>query len=306
METIISLIPMVIDLIGGLFGKSESDKTAEEISGLKASMPPEEVKAEQLAKKMSYMGLPEYEKYQEQIDQIVPKTFKQAEKAASSPSQLIQLGADALKMSNDAYNKLAVTDASARLENMRNYQGVLQHKAGMNLNIQGQNNAMDFAATQQEAQGTKDLISSITRGVGTSINTYAGMEKLDYLEEQNRILGTFFGTGGDTSPKAVAPKSDFGEMPSLSPAYKPPASLGTMFEQPKLADLETSPFDSPSFNASLNPSGKTFDTSPVRGEDIIQRMPTISSSGVNIRDTPNIPEENYILGEFLRKYGFVI
>lgn len=256
---------MVIDLIGGIFGKSESDKTAEQISSLKSTMPTEEEKAAALAERMSYMGLPGYENYQEQIDQVVPKTFREAEKVATSPSQLIQFGATALQQTNDAYNKLATSDATARIENMRNYQNVLQHKAGMALGIENQNNAIEMASINQEAQGSKDLISSVTRGVGSSINAYSTFKQLDYLDEQNQRLSSFFGTGGG---RADASANATPNAPSVS---TPPPTTPTVNNSPN-----------PSIEQGVNDLMKSSDFYPINSS-----LPVVDKLDYNLEKGKN-------------------
>lgn len=192
MLPLLALAPLAIDLIGGIFGKKGSDKLAGDIRNQKITMPEEAIRAEELARMTSFMGMPGYETYKENINQMLPKTLSQVKELATSPSSIIDLAAKGLSASNDAYNQLAVKDTEARVGNIRSYQNVLQNKAGMALGIQNENNQIQLAGDYQEAQGTKDLMGSINQGVGNSISLYGDMEKNKYLKDQNAALSEFF------------------------------------------------------------------------------------------------------------------
>jgi hypothetical protein len=208
----LSLIPAAINLVSGLFGKSASDKTAKQIADLKMSMPSEEIQAVELAREMSYLGMPGYEHYQQTIDEMMPKTISQAKEMNQSPSNLISLAAKTLTATDEAYNNLAVEDTKQRIANMGNYQNALMHKAGVNMNIQGANNQIKMASIEQSAQGTKDLLQSVNNAAGSAINTYGTIKSLNSQEEYYNKLGTFFQNGGSPSDvpavKATPPVID--------------------------------------------------------------------------------------------------
>lgn len=182
-SALLSLIPAAIDLISGIAGQSESDKLADEERKLKLSMPAELLQQKELARQLSYMGLPGYEKYREDISQITPQTVNQARTVAQSPSQLIDLMSRSQTATNEALQNLSVLDDKARRENQLNYQNVLGDVGRTNLAIQQGNLNTDLMALQQEAQGTKDLFQSFNNAIGSGINTYAAITGLNNQEK---------------------------------------------------------------------------------------------------------------------------
>ena len=232
MGVVTALLPFVMNLIGGLWGKSESDKTAEQISGLQSEMPAEALQAESLAREMSSMGLPGVETYKEQINQIVPSTLSAVKEVAQSPSQIIDLASKALTATNDAYNKLAVSDATARLSNMKNYQSVLENKANLASNIQSQNNQIQMAAIGQKAQGTSDLISGIERGVAGSISSYGQQQQNDYMKDYYDKISGFFDNSSQPTTTQLNPVNNtipkvatFESTPSFTPTVQTPQNV---------------------------------------------------------------------------------
>jgi hypothetical protein len=178
-----SLIPAAINLVQGIAGKSESDKLADKERQLKLSMPPEMLKAEGMARNLSMMGLPGYEKYREDINQITPNTVSQARQVAQSPSQLIDLMSRSQTATNDALQNLQIRDTQQNIANKQNYQNFLGQKANMTLGIQGANNQTEQSANLQEAQGTKDLFQSLNSAIGSGINTYSTLSMLGYQKD---------------------------------------------------------------------------------------------------------------------------
>lgn len=174
---IIAGVSALASLLGGMASKSESDKLAAQIKKQKLTMPAE---AEQMlgqAKTLSAMGMPGYETYKEQINELMPQTFQAARETAQSPSALIDMYSKSMAQTNRAYNELAAQDAAARRQNIINYQNVLGQAAQMRTGIQQANIQTNLSALGQEAQGTKDLISGISNAPGAFIKGYVGMEQ---------------------------------------------------------------------------------------------------------------------------------
>lgn len=233
-EVVIALLPTILGAVEGMFNKGSSDKLAGQIRDTSNTMPAETSAAAASAAEQANAGLPGREYYQEQIDSMIPKTLSQAKEMAQTPSSIIDLAANALTRSNDAYNKLAVSDAEARVGNIRNYQNVLQNKGQMALGIQDRNNQIQLAGDYQEAQGTKDLMGSINQGVGNSISLYGDMEKNKYLKEQNAALMEFFKphdtptTLAPTTPTVASFGSEAPSTPYSSPGKIDEAAIRNM------------------------------------------------------------------------------
>ena len=207
MEEILALLPMITNMVGGIAGKSESDKLAEKDRNLKMTMPPEMQQAEGIAKNLSYMGLPGKDTYEEQIKQLVPTTVNQASKVAQSPSQLVDLMSRSLTESDKALSDLAVKDAEAHIGNQQNYQNLLGQKAGMNLGIQNQNINQEMGSNLQQAQGTKDLFQSINNAIGSGINTYSTLSMLGYQKDYLGALEKSWGNNkSGTDVNSLTPK----------------------------------------------------------------------------------------------------
>jgi hypothetical protein len=229
-SALLSLIPAAINLIGGIAGKSESDKLAEKQRALKLSMPPEMLKQEAMARNLSQMGLPGYERYREDIGQITPSTVNQAKQVAQSPSQLIDLMSRSQTATNEALQNLQVRDAEAKRMNQMNYQNVLGQKGQMALGIQGANLQTEMGANLQEAQGTKDLFQSLNNAVSSGINTYSTISQLNYQEEYLKLLTDSwgktdtdgnYGLGGKIAPTGLFSPAVTGQgMGSRSPEYE--------------------------------------------------------------------------------------
>ena len=190
MTSLLSLVPVVGNALSGVAGMIASNNLADKEKQLKLTMPPEMIKAEGMARELAAMGVPGYEKYKEDINQITPTTVNQAREVAQSPSQLIDLMSRSQGATNAALRDLEVRDASANVQNKQNYQNFLGQKAQMQLGIQGQNNQTDMTALRQDAQGTKDLFQSLNNAIGSGINTYSTLSMLnnqkDYLNALKR------------------------------------------------------------------------------------------------------------------------
>ena len=195
MEEILSSLPMITNIVGGIAGKSESDKLADKERALRLTMPPEMLKAEGIARNLSQMGLPGYEKYREDIDQITPNTVSQARQVAQSPSQLVDLMSRSQTQTNEALQNLQIKDAQANIGNKQNYQNLLADKGRMALGIQGANNQTAMGADLQQAQGTKDLFQSLNNAVGSGINTYSTLSMLGYQKDYLKGLQESWKTG---------------------------------------------------------------------------------------------------------------
>ena len=174
---IASGVSALASIIGGIAGKSESDKLAKEIRKQKLTMPAEIEQMAGQAQTLAAMGMPGYETYKEQINELMPQTAQAARETAQSPSALIDLYAKGMAQTNRAYNELAAQDAAARRANIINYQNVLGQVAQMRTGIQQANIQTNLAALGQEAQGTKDLISGISNAPGDFIKSYVALEQ---------------------------------------------------------------------------------------------------------------------------------
>ena len=173
---IASGVSALASIIGGIFGKSESDKLADEIRKQKLKTPAEVETLLGSAEAMAAQGMPGYETYKEQIGEVMPQTAQSARETLQSPSAAIDLYAKSMAQANKAYNELATQDAAARRQNILNYQNVLGQVAQMRTGIQQANIQTNLSALAQEAQGTKDLISGISNAPGDFIKSYIGME----------------------------------------------------------------------------------------------------------------------------------
>lgn len=203
---IVSGVSALASIIGGIAGKSESDKLADEIRKQKLSMPPEAETMLSSARDLSAMGMPGYETYKEQINELMPQTAQAARETAQSPSALIDLYAKSMAQTNKAYNELAVQDAAARRQNILNYQNVLGQVAQMRTGVAQANIQTNLSALGQEAQGTKDLISGISNAPGAFIKGYVGMTQSGAGSE---LEDMFSGTVGKyTTKKAYYPSSN--------------------------------------------------------------------------------------------------
>ena len=183
METFLALVLAGIDLIGGIFAKSESDELAAEIAKKKVTEPPAMAQAEAEAKRLSAMGMPGYETYKEEIGEMMPRTITQFKEVAQGGASVIDLAAKTLRETNKAYRDLAMQEAAAKISNIRGYEGFLERKAGMQMGIQEQNIGIDIAALMQRAQGTKDLLQSFQEAGAAGISTYGMLKKLGYQKE---------------------------------------------------------------------------------------------------------------------------
>ena len=175
-SAIISGVSALSSLLGGIESKSASDKLAAKIRKQQLTVPEEAETMLGQAKTRSAMGMPGYETYKEQIGELLPQAAQAARETVQSPSSLIDLYAKSMAESNRAYNQLAVQDATARGQNMMNYQNVLGNVAQMRTGIQQANIQTNLAALGQEAQGTKDLISGISKAPSDFIKSYVGLE----------------------------------------------------------------------------------------------------------------------------------
>lgn len=189
---LISLAPAAIDLIAGIFGKTESEKMADEIRKQQQQLPAQVVAAQKSAEKMSYLGMPGYETYKEQINELMPTTLNQVKEYAQSPSAVIDMASKSLAQTNRAYNDLAIKDATAKISNQRNYQDVLMQAGGMQAMIDRGNIQTNLAATAQEAQGTKDLMQGLTNAAASGINTFATVKGLNYQEQMLNQMGEYW------------------------------------------------------------------------------------------------------------------
>ena len=190
-SAIISGVSALASLLGGVAGKSESDKLAAKIRKQQLTTPPEVESLLGSAKTLSAMGMPGYETYEEQIGETMPQTAQAARETAQSPSSIIDLYAKSMAQANKAYNELAVQDAAARRQNILNYQNVLGQVAQMRTGIQQANIQTNLSALAQEAQGTKELISGIANAPGAFIQSYIGMEQSGAGQDiENLLSGT--------------------------------------------------------------------------------------------------------------------
>ncbi|GEM_PF-3342134 len=291
-----SLIPMAINLASGVFSKVASDKTASKIGDLNTTMPEQAIEAEGMAREMSYMGMPGYERYKDNVDQMMSQTISQMKDVLQSPSSMIDMASRAMSATDEAYNQLAIEDTKARLGNINNYENVLTHNAGLDVSIQGQNNQIKLASIEQSAQGTKDLLQSINTGIGAGISTYGMISSLNSQEDFLKKQATFFQQGGSvdslTPSKPAVPT--FEDSPSSSPGYEkipqmfsspgeksygldgvingiiPPVKAGTPYstppftEEPAFKEGLTTPWGSvlnpnTPVDKSVNPNGDWFD-----------------------------------------------
>jgi len=203
-SSLVSMIPVVGNTLSGIFGMSASNRLADKESKLKLSLPPDMLKAEGIARQLAAMGMPGYEKYKEDINQITPTTVNQAREVAQSPSQLIDLMSRSQSATNSALRDLQVRDTAANVQNKQNYQNFLGQKANMQLGIQERNNQTQLGADMQQAQGTKDLFQSLNNAIGSGINTYATLSKLGYLKDYlNGMKGSWDTSGGGAKPAGV-------------------------------------------------------------------------------------------------------
>lgn len=182
-QSLLSLVPVVGGALGSLVPYFMSEDTSAEMKKLKMQRPAESYKQEALAKELSYMGLPGYEKYKEEISQVTPNTVSQARKVAQSPSQLIDLMSRSQTATNEALQNLQIRDTQQNVANKQNYQNVLGQLANENLGIQRENLTTDMSALQQEAQGEKDLFQGLTNALGSGINTYGMLSQLGYQKD---------------------------------------------------------------------------------------------------------------------------
>jgi len=203
MEALLALIPIAIDLISGIFAKSESDELAAEIAKKKVTEPPAMAQAEAEAKRLSAMGMPGYETYKEEIGEMMPRTITQFKEVAQGGASVIDLAAKTLRETNKAYRDLATQEAAAKISNIRGYEGFLERKAGMQMGIQEQNIGIDIAALMQEAQGTKDLLQSFQEAGATGVSTFGMIKKLGYEKEYMDYLKGYY---GPTDEKLAAPQ----------------------------------------------------------------------------------------------------
>ena len=201
LTSLASMIPVVGGAVSGILGMLSSNNLADEERKLKLTMPPEMLKAEGMARELASMGLPGYEKYREDINQITPNTVNQAQQVAQSPSQLIDLMSRSHTATNQALRDLEVRDTQQNVQNKQNYHNFLGQKAQMALGIQGGNNQTELMAFQQEAQGTKDLFQSLNNAIGSGINTYATMEQLGYQKDQVQAYKDSWKLKGTSDPR---------------------------------------------------------------------------------------------------------
>lgn len=205
LTSLASMIPVVGGAVSGVLGMLSSNNLADEERKLKLTMPPEMLKAEGMARELASMGLPGYEKYREDINQITPTTVNQAQQVAQSPSQLIDLMSRSHTATNQALRDLEVRDTQQNVQNKQNYQNFLGQKGQMALGIQGGNNQTELMALQQEAQGTKDLFQSLNNAIGSGINTYSTLSMLD---SQKKYYQGMVDSWKDTSaPQGLAPQT---------------------------------------------------------------------------------------------------
>ena len=231
-----SLIPAAINLIGGIWGKGQSDKTAEQIKNLQLGQSPEQAIAEALASQMAASDMPGFDYMKNQIDTIIPRNFAEAERSATNPSNIITSAAAGLTATNDAYNKLATENAKFHLETLQNKQNVFEHSSESNQLLKLQNQRMQLAGIEQEAQGNKDLIQSVFNSVGSGLNTYGTLETLKQQGEYLKNKSTFWG------PTATTPSTPVAETPAVNPVNAPllgtsvPAATNTPSTPLKLND----------------------------------------------------------------------
>lgn len=191
---ILSLIPTVLKLVEGLTGKTQSDKTAEQIKQEQLSMPYEETEAERVAKSLTGSDMPGYKTSKDYINQLIPKTAEAFKETASSPVALIDLMSRGLAETDKQYQELTDKNVAYHQSTLENYQNVLQRKAGMNLGVQEGNIITNKEAITQKATGTKDLLQSVEGAAGAGINTYAMMKKLGYEKDLMGYMGKYFGS----------------------------------------------------------------------------------------------------------------
>lgn len=208
-SAIISGVSALASLLGGVAGKSESDKLAAKIRKQQLTTPPEVESLLGSAKTLSAMGMPGYETYQEQIGEAMPQTAQAARETAQSPSSIIDLYAKSMAQTNKAYNELAVQDAAARRQNILNYQNVLGQVAQMRTGIQQANIQTNLSALGQEAQGTKELIGGIANAPGAFIQSYIGMEQSGAGQDVESLLS-------GTPKPSVAPRSTYPSYPATA------------------------------------------------------------------------------------------
>lgn len=193
---IFSILTGVADTISGGLAKSESDALAEKMRALKAVMPEEATKAEISARNARY-GIPGRELFEERARELMGTSLEMQKQVSQSPSAMISQAGEAMNATNRRYQDIMVADAAERRRNEQRYQDILMGKARMDLGIQGQNLELDYAALMQEAQGTKDLFTGISRGIGTGIETYGTMKEVEYQKEMGDMYKGFFGDSGE-------------------------------------------------------------------------------------------------------------
>jgi hypothetical protein len=224
-SAIISGVSALSSLLGGMASKSESDKLAAKIKKQQLNMPPEAETMLGEAKTLSAMGMPGYETYKEQINELMPQTAQAARETAQSPSALIDLYAKSMAQTNKAYNELAVQDAAARRQNILNYQNVLGQVAQMRTGVAQANIQTNLSALGQEAQGTKDLISGISNAPGAFIKGYVGMEQSGAGNEVDAMFQTNTAGSQQSAASAVNPALYASQVPPSTAMFAAPSQL---------------------------------------------------------------------------------
>ena len=189
---LLSLIPMAIDLLGGVLGKSESDQLAEEMRKNKAEIPEFVTQALSEAERGAQRGIPGRALYEERSRELMGQSLAMQKETSQSPSTMITMAGEAMNATNRRYQDIMVADAAEKRRNQERYQNMLMGAGAMDIGIQQQNIEMEYAASLQEAQGTKDLLAGINRGIGTGIDTYATIKGLEYQKQQGEMMKGFF------------------------------------------------------------------------------------------------------------------